>query len=100
MIDFARIAGFDWDDGNRRKSLDKHAVSQWEAEQIFTDERILIASDIAPSAAEPRYQALGETVDGRMLHISFTLRRNDTLIRVISARDMNRKERARYERQA
>jgi uncharacterized DUF497 family protein len=99
MIDFALIAGFDWDDGNRRKSDNKHGVSQAEAEQVFMDERILIADDVAHSEIETRYQALGKTSEGRRLHVSFTLRRDGTHIRVISARDMNRKERTRYETQ-
>jgi hypothetical protein len=30
MIDLAAIEGFDWDDGNARKSLDDHGVSQVE----------------------------------------------------------------------
>ena len=99
MIDFARIAGFDWDNGNSRKN-EKHGVTQAAAEQVFTDERILIAEDIGHSEVEARYQALGATLAGRRLHISFTLRYDGTLIRVISARDMNRRERARYEAQA
>jgi uncharacterized DUF497 family protein len=45
---------------------------------------------------EPRFHALGATNEGRLLHITFTLRRDDTLIRVISTRDMHRKERAVY----
>jgi len=49
------------------------------------------------SQSEPRYHALGKTIDGRRLHISFTLRGDGKLIRVISARDMHRKERAHYE---
>lgn len=100
MLDFTRIEGFDWDDGNRRKSDEKHAVTQAEAEQIFGVPRVLIADDIGHSHAEARYQALGETAEGRRLHVSFTLRAGGTLIRVISARPMNRKERARYEAQA
>jgi uncharacterized DUF497 family protein len=99
MIDFARIAGFDWDDGNGRKN-DRHGVTQAEAEQVFIDERILIADDVSHSETEIQYQALGETSEGRRLFISFTLRQKGTLIRVISARDMNRKERARYETHA
>ena len=95
MIDFARIAGFDWDDGNSRKNDDRHGVA--EAEQVFIDERILIADDVGHSETEIRYQALGKTSEGRRLHISFTLRQDGMLVRVISARDMNRKERARYE---
>ncbi|MEO8118980.1 MAG: hypothetical protein ABI606_06625 [Rhodoferax sp.] len=41
--------------------------------------------------------ALGKTDEGRALHITLTLRSSGTLIRVISARDMRRKERAIYE---
>jgi hypothetical protein len=96
MIDLASIEGFDWDDGNARKSLDKHGVSQAEAEQVFAGEPLL-AEDIKHSEAEPRFQALGETSDGRRLHVTFTLRDNGSKLRVISARDMNRKERAKYE---
>jgi uncharacterized DUF497 family protein len=96
MIAFARITGFDWDHGNSRKN-EKHGVTPAEAEQVFADGRILIAEDIGHSEAEARYQALGKTPASRHLHISFTLRQDGALIRVISARDMNRKERARYE---
>jgi uncharacterized DUF497 family protein len=42
---------------------------------------------------EVRYHALGRTNDTRLLHITFTLRVTGSLIRVISARDMHRKER-------
>lgn len=100
MLDFALIVGFDWDDGNSRKSLDKHGVSRREAEQVFTDERMLLAADVAHSETEARYQALGGTLEGRLLHVTFTLRQNETLVRVISVRDINRKERGRYEAQA
>jgi uncharacterized DUF497 family protein len=100
MRDISRIEGFDWDDGNRRKSAEKHDVEPGEAEQVFQDARVLIASDIKHSAREPRFQALGCSFSGRHLHIAFTLRRNGTLIRVISARDMNRKERKVYEQEA
>ena len=99
MLDFALIVGFDWDDGNSRKNDDKHGVTQADAEQVFTDERILIADDTTHSVTETRYQALGKTLVGRHLHISFTLRRGKTLVRVISARNMNRQERRRYETQ-
>lgn len=99
MIDFARIVGFDWDDGNRRKSADKHAVGPSEAEESFFNDPLLIVEDARHSQAEPRYHALGKTNLGRSLHVTFTLRAGITLIRVISARDMHRKERARYEQE-
>lgn len=96
MVDLTQVEGFDWDDGNSRKS-DKHGVAQAEAEQVFFNGPLLIVTDEKHSSAEARYQALGRTDVGRQLHIAFTLRRGETLIRVISARDMNRKERSSYE---
>jgi uncharacterized DUF497 family protein len=100
MPDFALIVGFEWDTGNARKNLDKHGVTQAEAEQVFTDERLMVVDDIAHSESEVRYQALGRTASGRRLHVTFTLRADGTLIRIISARRMNRKERAYYEAEA
>ena len=98
MIDLERIVGFDWDDGNARKN-EKHGVSQSEAEQIFFDVRLLMVVDPGHSADEPRYHALGATLDGRCLHVTFTLRGEGTRIRAISARAMHRKERHIYERE-
>lgn len=96
MIDLERITGFDWDDGNSRKSADKHDVSQAEAESIFFHDP-LIVEDIRHSGEKNRFHALGKTTQERFLHITFTLRNDGTLIRAISARDMNRKERRVYE---
>jgi uncharacterized DUF497 family protein len=97
VIDLERIEGFDWDGGNVRKSADKHGVSQAEAEQIFLNQPLLTAEDEKHIKDEPRFNVLGQTDTGRHLHVTFTLRHGDTLVRVISARDMNRKERAFYE---
>lgn len=97
MIDFGRVVGFDWDEGNRRKSHDKHGVSQAEAEQVFFNEPLLVTDDTGHSAVEPRFHSLGITDAGRSLHVTFTLRAGGTKLRVISARDMHRKERERYE---
>lgn len=100
MIDLPSIEGFDWDDGNARKSLDKHRVTQAEAEQVFAGESLMLAEDVKHSEEEARFQALGQTIEGRRLHVTFTLRENGKKLRVISARDMNRKERAIYEQKA
>lgn len=97
MIDVSKITGFDWDSGNIRKSADKHDVSQFEAEQLFFNAPLLLSPDVKHSQDEARIHALGKTDAGRHLHVTFTLRRGGTLIRVISARDMHRKERAVYE---
>lgn len=99
MLDWQRLKGFDWDDGNQRKSAAKHDVSQSEAEQIFFNEPLLVVPDPGHSASEPRFHALGRTEQGRSLHVTFTLRGGGSLIRVISARDMSRKERTIYDPQ-
>lgn len=96
MIDLSQITGFDWDSGNARKN-EKHGVSMAQAEQVFFNAPLLLLEDSAHSQDEPRLHALGKTDDARALHIAFTLRQSGRLIRVISARDMHRKERAVYE---
>ena len=98
MIDWTQVTGFEWDEGNARKNADKHGVSQAEAERVFFNEPLLVLPDLKHSSQnEVRYHALGTTDENRLLHITFTLRASGTLIRVISARDMHRKERFYYE---
>lgn len=100
MIVFDLVEGFEWDEGNRRKSAEKHSVTEAEAEQLFFNEPLLVVEDAKHSASEPRFHALGKTDGDRLLHVTFTLRRGGTLIRVISARDMSRKEKMRYDEEA
>ena len=64
---------------------------------MFFNSPLLMLADVAHSQSEPRIHALGKSDDGRALHITFTLRGNGRLIRVISARDMHRKERMIYD---
>ncbi len=75
-------------------------VSQAEIEQIFFKNPLLMVEDVSHSVRELRLQAFGRTDTGRLLHISFTLRGDATLIRVISARTMHRRERLRYGHEA
>ena len=96
MIDWILVVGFDWDDGNSRKSAEKHSVSQGEAEQVFFNEPLLLLPDHKHSDNEQRFHGLGRTEDERLLHVTLTLRDGGKLIRVISARDMHRKERMFY----
>jgi uncharacterized DUF497 family protein len=94
MLDINSIDGFDWDEGNRDKNWLKHLVSNAESEELFFNLPLIIAADIKHSELEERYFALGQTSNGRLLFVSFTIRMNK--IRVISARDMSQKERERY----
>lgn len=97
MIDIDQITGFDRDEGNSRKSTDKHGVSQAEAESTFFNDPLIVVEDRKHSEGETRLLALGRTSQDRLPCIAFTLRKNGTFIRVISARDMHRKERKIYE---
>ena len=57
----------DWDEGNSRKSVDKHRVSQVEAEQVFFNEPLLVVEDKRHSGREARFHALGRSDAGRLL---------------------------------
>lgn len=96
MLNLTSITGFKWDDGNARKN-EQHGVTMAEAEQVFFHQPLLLLADERHSQQEARFHALGKTGSGRLLHLTFTLRRTNTLIRITSARDMHRKERRIYE---
>ena len=86
--------GFEWDEGNVNKNWLEHKVSPAECEQVFFNRPLVIQDDIKHSEVEKRFYALGGTDSKRNLFIAFTVR--DKRIRVISARDMSRKEREVY----
>ena len=86
--------GFDWDEANADKSWERHQVAPEEAEDIFFHQPFVVRSDVRHSKTEKRYYALGQTGAGRRLFVIFSIRRK--LIRVISARDMNRTETETY----
>jgi uncharacterized protein len=89
------INGFDWDNGNKSKSLIKHTVTIEEAEQVFMDQLAMFFEDREHSDIELRFKVLGVTRQDRLLTVAFTIRNNK--IRVVSARDMQRNERLVYD---
>lgn len=89
-----KCGGFDWDEGNISKNWEKHKVSRIECEQVFFNKPFVVGDDPKHSKKEKRWYLLGKTDQERLLFIIFTIRRN--LIRVISARDMNKTERKQY----
>ena len=91
---FGQFSGFQWDRGNIDKNLIKHDVENWECEQLFFNRPLLVLDDPKHSASEKRWAAFGKTDKERFLMVIFTKRKN--LIRVISARDMNKRERKFY----
>jgi uncharacterized DUF497 family protein len=97
MDELESIEGFEWDDGNRDKNWITHRVSLAECEMIFFNQPLIILDDLKHSEAESRYYAFGKTDIDRKLLVVFCKRKNK--IRVISARDMNKKEKKFYEEQ-
>jgi uncharacterized protein len=97
MTDTASVPefeGFDWSGGNAEKNWEGHHVTPLEAEQVFFNTPFLAGVDPGHSQRESRFYALGQTDDGRELFIAFTMR--NRRLRVVSARDMSRKERRVY----
>lgn len=93
-MDIDRIEGFDRDEGNIDKNWAKHRVSNSECEEVFFNIPLLIADNQKHSQEESRFYALGQTNADRFLFIAFNIRENK--IRIISARDMSRKEKKTY----
>ncbi len=96
--EFEKFTGFQWDKGNINKNLIEHNVEDWECEQVFFNEPLIVLDDPKHSLVEKRWAAFGRTEAGRLLVVIFTKR--GKLLRVISARDMNRKEIRFYEESA
>ena len=88
------VTGFDWDEGNLEKNWFRHGVSPLECEEVFFNQPLIVAPDERHSQKEDRFFSLGRTDRDRYLFVVFTLRGRK--IRIISARDMNKKERKVY----
>ena len=87
--------GFEWDKGNSAKNWIRHQVTRGECEQVFFNEPLIVGDDKKHSEEEKRWYLLGITDAGRTLFVVFTVRKKR--IRVISARDMNKKEREAFD---
>lgn len=91
----AKCTGFEWDKYNSEKIEAKHDVTPVECEQVFLNLPVIAGNDEKHSGTENRFYVLGQTNSGRLIFLVFTLRRDK--LRVISARDMNKKERKVYQ---
>jgi len=92
----SKCTGFEWDRGNLLKNWEGHGVTGSECEQIFFNHPRIVTPDVNHSRKKDRYFVLGQTDAGRLLFVVFMTRKD--LVRIISARDMSRKERKAYER--
>lgn len=87
---------FEWDNYNKEKNWTKHQVDYKECEQAFKNKPQTIFEDAIHSLSEKRYILLSLTDKKRQLFISFTIRNKK--VRIISARDQDKKERSIYEK--
>ena len=94
-LDINSLIGFDWDDGNIYKNEKKHGLNYKLIEEVFFNEPLLIVEDYQHSDNECRCAAFGQDDKSNKIMVIFTAR--DKLIRVISAREMRKKEKAFYE---
>lgn len=87
---------FEWDQGNSLKSLRKHRITCEETESVFFQTEMIrvLGEQISPKTDEPRFGLFGLTITGKSVFICFTLRGSG--IRIISARELNKKERVLY----
>jgi uncharacterized DUF497 family protein len=84
------ISGFDWDDDNIFH-IERHEFTPEEVEEVFA------GNYKVRRARQKLYIALGETLDGRLAFVVFRRSRGG-VIRVVTARDMEDKERRLFRR--
>ena len=85
---------FEWDEGNKHKSVLKHGISNEEAESIFMDKNKILVLDNKHTKAEIRYICIGKSYVNRVLFCSYTIRNHK--IRIISTRIADKKIKNEY----
>ena len=89
---------FEWDDTKADQNRRKHRVSFQEARTAFADEHALLLDDPDHADEEDRFILLGLSSKLRTLVVCHCYRKPHEVIRIISARKANRKERDTYNR--
>jgi uncharacterized DUF497 family protein len=87
---------FGWDPGKDVENRTKHRVTFEEAATVFSDDAARFMDDPDHSADEDRYILLGLSGAARILVVSHCFRKDDDVIRIISARRATRREQAQY----
>ena len=87
---------FEWDTQKATANLAKHGVAFSEALTAFSDDTGLVIDDPDHSAEEDRFILLGLSSELRLLVVVHCFRENGQVIRLISARRANRRERDQY----
>jgi uncharacterized protein len=87
---------YDWDQEKAQINLKKHGISFQEAASAFGDPLALTFDDPDHSIGEHRLLTFGITKTGKRIIVSHTEKHN-AVLRIISARPMNKYERKIYE---
>src|SRR3990167_1318039 len=87
---------FEWDASKASLNKKKHGISFDEAKTVFFDENAKVIHDPEHSDDEERFIILGLSVNVRMLVVIHCYRKNDCIIRIISARKATQKESMQY----
>ncbi|NET00820.1 MAG: BrnT family toxin [Sphaerospermopsis sp. SIO1G1] len=86
---------FEWDTQKEKSNLSKHNVSFAEAQTVFDDPLYVDFYDPDHSENEHRYIIIGESLENRILLVSYTERGDK--IRLISARLVTKQELRAYQ---
>ncbi|MEJ2446259.1 MAG: BrnT family toxin [Exilibacterium sp.] len=87
---------FEWDPRKNASNQKKHGISFDEAKSVFTDEYARLIADPDHSEEEDRFILLGTSIQSRLLVVCHCIRDHD-VIRIISARKADKRERKVYE---
>ena len=86
---------FEWDGAKATANAKKHGVTFLEAATVFGDPLAITFTDPDHSDKERRFLTFGMTQSNRLLVVAHTDR--GRRVRIISARDMTRRERKIHE---
>ena len=87
---------FEWNDNKNKTNIKKHGISFEEASSVFQDEEALIIADYEHSDKEERFILVGFSFKANLLVVCHCYRENDSIIRIISARKADKKEKQKY----
>lgn len=87
---------FEWDDVKNVLNKQKHNIDFADAVHVFIDNKRVYRKDTRKDYGEARYQTVGMTKFG-ILMVVYTFRDNDGIVRLISARKANKREKKSYD---
>ena len=90
------VLSFEWDENKSVANQKKHHVSFEEAQTVFVDENALLIDDPDHSDEEDRFILLGLSAKLRALVVCHCYRKNNEVIRIVSARKATRREQKYY----